>query len=84
MVAQNVRDGCGWLLVVGVLAMVVFQVVNISMTIGMPPITGILLPWLSYALSALLTNLIALGMVELVANFCHRLTFTDWVRFQVS
>jgi rod shape determining protein RodA len=56
----------------------VFQVaINIGMTIGLAPITGIPLPWLSYGRSALLTNFIALGMVESVANFRHRLKFTD-------
>jgi rod shape determining protein RodA len=47
------------------------------MTIGLAPITGIPLPWLSYGRSALLTNFIALGMVESVANFRYRLKFTD-------
>lgn len=78
IIAQNAKDDFGSLLVVGVLAMIVFQVVvNIGMTIGLAPITGIPLPWLSYGRSALLTNFIALGMVESVANFRHRLKFTD-------
>ena len=78
IIAQNAKDDFGSLLVIGVLAMVVFQVaINIGMTIGLAPITGIPLPWLSYGRSALLTNFIALGMVESVANFRHRLKFTD-------
>jgi rod shape determining protein RodA len=78
IIAQNAKDDFGSLLVIGVLAMIVFQVViNIGMTIGLAPITGIPLPWLSYGRSALLTNFIALGMVESVANFRHRLKFTD-------
>ncbi|MBD2233269.1 rod shape-determining protein RodA [Phormidium tenue] len=78
IIAQNAKDDFGSLLVVGVLAMIVFQVVvNIGMTMGLAPITGIPLPWLSYGRSALLTNFIALGMVESVANFRHRLKFTD-------
>ncbi len=78
IIAQNAKDDFGSLLVIGVLAMVVFQVVvNIGMTIGLAPITGIPLPWLSYGRSALLTNFIALGIVESVANFRHRLKFTD-------
>jgi rod shape determining protein RodA len=43
--------------------------VNIGMTIGLAPITGIPLPWLSYGGSALLTNFIAIGLVESVHNF---------------
>jgi rod shape determining protein RodA len=78
IIAQNAKDDFGSLLVIGVLAMILFQVaINIGMTIGLAPITGIPLPWLSYGRSALLTNFIALGMVESVANFRHRLKFTD-------
>jgi rod shape determining protein RodA len=78
IIAQNAKDDFGSLLVIGVLAMIVFQVVvNIGMTIGLAPITGIPLPWLSYGRSALLTNFVALGMVESVANFRHRLKFTN-------
>jgi rod shape determining protein RodA len=78
IIAQNAKDDFGSLLVVGVLAMIMFQViVNIGMTIGLAPITGIPLPWMSYGRSALLTNFLALGIVESVANFRHRLKFTD-------
>jgi rod shape determining protein RodA len=78
IIAQNAKDDFGSLLVIGVLSMIVFQVVvNIGMTIGLAPITGLPLPWLSYGRSALLTNFIALGIVESVANFRHRLKFTD-------
>jgi len=78
IIAQNAKDDFGSLLVIGVLAMILFQVaINIGMTIGLAPITGIPLPWLSYGRSALLTNFIALGIVESVANFRYRLKFTD-------
>jgi rod shape determining protein RodA len=78
IIAQNAKDDFGSLLVIGVLSMIVFQVtINIGMTIGLAPITGIPLPWLSYGRSALLTNFIALGIVESVVNFRHRLKFTD-------
>jgi rod shape determining protein RodA len=76
IIAQNAKDNFGSLLAIGVLSMIVFQVlVNISMTIGLAPITGIPLPWLSYGRSALLTNFIALGLVESVNNHRHRLKF---------
>jgi len=53
--------------------MVVFQViVNVGMTIGLAPVTGIPLPWMSYGRSALLTNFIAIGLVESVANYRPR------------
>lgn len=76
MIAQNAKDNFGSLLAVGVLSMIVFQaVLNICMTIGLAPITGIPLPWMSYGRSALLTNFIAIGLVESVANYRFRLKF---------
>ncbi|NEQ27116.1 MAG: FtsW/RodA/SpoVE family cell cycle protein, partial [Microcoleus sp. SIO2G3] len=76
IIAQNSKDNFGSLLAIGVLAMILFQVlVNIGMTIGLAPITGIPLPWLSYGRSALLTNFIAIGLVESVHNFRQRLKF---------
>lgn len=76
IIAQNSKDNFGSLLAAGVLSMIVFQVlVNVGMTIGLAPITGIPLPWLSYGRSALLTNFIAIGLVESVYNFRHRLKF---------
>jgi len=77
IIAQNAKDNFGSLLAIGVLMMIVFQVVvNVGMTIGLAPVTGIPLPWISYGRSALLTNFIALGLVESVANHRHRLKFT--------
>jgi len=76
IIAQNSKDNFGSLLAIGVLSMIVFQVlVNIGMTIGLAPITGIPLPFLSYGRSALLTNFIAIGLVESVYNFRHRIRF---------
>jgi rod shape determining protein RodA len=69
-IACNAKENFGSLIAIGVLSMVAFQsVLNISMTIGIAPITGIPLPWLSYGGSSLLTNFLALGLVEAVANY---------------
>jgi rod shape determining protein RodA len=76
IIAQNAKDNFGSLLAIGVLSMIVFQVlINVGMTIGLAPITGIPLPWLSYGRSALLTNFIAIGLVESVHNYRQRLKF---------
>lgn len=78
IIAQNAKDNFGSLLAIGVFSMLIFQVViNISMTIGLAPVTGIPLPWLSYGRSALVTNFLALGIVESVASHRHRLKFRD-------
>jgi rod shape determining protein RodA len=75
-IAQTAKDNFGSLLAIGVLSMVVFQaIVNIGMTIGLAPVTGIPLPWVSYGRSAMLTNFIAIGIVESVANYRQRLKF---------
>ena len=51
------------LVVIGIGTMVMFQVVvNIFMTIGLGPVTGIPLPFLSYGRSAMVVNFIALGL----------------------
>ncbi|AMA09801.1 MULTISPECIES: rod shape-determining protein RodA [unclassified Picosynechococcus] len=68
-IACKTEDNFGSLIAVGVLSMVLFQVlINVGMTIGIAPITGIPLPWLSYGRSSLLTNFIAIGLVQSVAN----------------
>ncbi|MBW0168474.1 MAG: rod shape-determining protein RodA [Vulcanococcus sp.] len=68
-IAGKARSDVESLVVVGVGAMVMFQVVvNINMTIGLGPITGIPLPWLSYGRSAMLVNFIALGLCASVAR----------------
>lgn len=52
---------------VGVIGLISFQVFqNIGMTIGLMPITGLALPFVSYGGSALTTNMIALGLVTSV------------------
>jgi rod shape determining protein RodA len=76
IIAQNAKDNFGSLLAIGVLSMLVFEViVNISMTVGLAPVTGIPLPWISYGRSAMLTNFIAIGLVESVENYRQRLKF---------
>jgi len=76
IIAQNAKDNFGSLLAVGVLSMLLFQlVVNIGMTIGLAPVTGIPLPFMSYGRSALLTNFVAIGLVESVANFRQRVRY---------
>jgi rod shape determining protein RodA len=66
-IACHARENFGSLLAIGVLSMIAFQaIINIGMTLGLAPITGIPLPWLSYGRSSLLTNFLAIGLVESV------------------
>ena len=58
------RDRFGFLLATGLVAMLAFHiVVNIGMTIGIMPITGIPLPFMSYGGSAILTDYAAVGVL---------------------
>ncbi|MDR9403243.1 MAG: rod shape-determining protein RodA [Halothece sp. Uz-M2-17] len=76
IIALKAKDNFGSLLAIGVLSMIVFQVlVNIGMTIGLAPVTGLPLPWMSYGRSAILMNFMAIGLVESVANYKQRTTF---------
>ncbi len=64
-IAAHARDNFGSLIVVGVAGMLVTHVFeNIGMNIGLMPVTGIPLPFISYGGSNLLTNMIAVGLVE--------------------
>lgn len=64
VLAQKAKDKFGSLLVIGVLSMAMFHIFeNIGMSMGMMPITGIPLPFMSYGGSSMWTNMIAFGLV---------------------
>lgn len=63
-IAKNAKDIYGLLVVTGVAFMFAFQIIeNIGMTIGIMPVTGVTLPFLSYGGSSLITSMIAVGLV---------------------
>jgi len=63
-IAGQAKDRLGTLMATGVLAMIAFHVVvNVGMTIGMMPITGIPLPFISHGGSALIMMLAATGLL---------------------
>lgn len=62
--AQLARDDLGTLICVGVLCMLLFQIFeNVGMTMGIMPITGIPLPFVSYGGSSTLAAFAAVGLV---------------------
>jgi rod shape determining protein RodA len=62
--ATTARDATGTLICVGVLAMLVFQIFeNVGMTMGIMPIAGIPLPFMSYGGSAIVASFCAIGLV---------------------
>ncbi len=61
-IAYQARSDFESLVVIGIASMFIFQImVNIFMTIGLGPVTGIPLPFMSYGRTALLVNFISLG-----------------------
>ena len=63
-VAMRARDRAAILLVVGLLSLIGFHVVyNTAMVVGLLPITGIPVPFLSYGGSFVLANFIATGLI---------------------
>lgn len=75
-IADQARDTFGRLLVVGVLAMILFQgIVAIGMNLGLLPVTGITLPFISYGGSSLLTVMLGIGLAESVAMRNRKIEF---------
>jgi rod shape determining protein RodA len=59
------KDLFGSLIAAGIAAMLMFQVfVNVGMTIGIMPITGVTLPLMSYGGSSVITTLLAVGLLQ--------------------
>jgi rod shape determining protein RodA len=62
--AQQASDPPGTFIIMGVVAVLLFQiVVNIGMVVGLMPVTGIPLPLMSYGGSSILFTFLALGIV---------------------
>ena len=63
-IARQAQDSFGTLLAVGITSMLAFHVlVNVGMTAGIMPVTGIPLPFMSYGVSALTTNIWAITIL---------------------
>lgn len=70
ILSRRAFDRYGSYLIIGVMAFFAFHIFeNVGMTMGVMPVTGIPLPFLSYGGSNMVTNLIAIGLVQ---NVCMR------------
>ena len=64
-IAQQSTDRFGTLVCVAVVIWLAFQIlVNVGMTLGIMPVTGLPLPFISYGGSAMFANLAGIGLVE--------------------
>jgi rod shape determining protein RodA len=63
-IARSTREPYGRFVVVGLVTMFATQViVNVSMTLGIAPIVGITLPFISYGGSSMLTSFVAISII---------------------
>ena len=76
VIARTACDTYGMLLATGIGSMIGFQVlINVGMTTGIMPVTGIPLPFISYGVSALTTNMISIGLLLNIALHRKKLMF---------
>jgi rod shape determining protein RodA len=62
-IAKNAANMFGSLIVTGITAMLLFHIFeNIGMTMGLTPVTGIPLPFISYGGTFMLVNMISIGL----------------------
>jgi cell division protein FtsW len=68
-VAQRARDRYGKLLVAGLTSLILIQAtINLFAVMGLAPLTGVPLPFVSYGNSSLMTSLFAVGLILNVAR----------------
>ena len=69
-IALEAPDGFGRLLALGIIFMITIQVmINVSVVIGLIPVTGITLPFLSYGGSSLTLTLMSAGVVLNISKY---------------
>lgn len=75
-VSEVARDSLGQCIAIGITGMIFFQAfVNIGMNIGLMPVTGITLPFVSSGLSSLWAFLIAEGLLQSILIRQRKLAF---------
>lgn len=77
-VAKTAKDDLGSYIAMGIAGIFIFHMVeNIGMTIGLLPITGVPLPFVSYGGSSLLTNLILVGLLLNISGRRQKAIFIE-------
>jgi rod shape determining protein RodA len=75
LIGWQARDAFGMMIAVGLASMILFQVlVNIGMVIGVMPVTGIPLPFITYGGSSLISLLFGMGILQSIRMRAHKPT----------
>ncbi|MEZ4861832.1 MAG: FtsW/RodA/SpoVE family cell cycle protein [Caldilineaceae bacterium] len=75
-IADKAQDQFGRLIAVGVAAIIFFQtLVNVCMNLGLMPVTGLTLPFISYGGSSLLSMMFAVGLAQSVVMRHRKIEF---------
>jgi rod shape determining protein RodA len=76
IVAYRAQDRFGMFLATGIVAMLLFHVfINVGMNMGILPVTGIPLPFISYGGTSLIIAMICIGLLESIAVRRKKLEF---------
>ena len=76
LIAERARGTFGGLIACGVATVIAFQsVVNIGVNVGLLPVVGIPLPFVSYGGSSLISILMAEGLAQSVALHRRKIDF---------
>ncbi len=76
-IAKTARDDLGSYIAIGIVGIFLFHVVeNIGMTIGLLPITGVPLPFVSYGGTSFVTNFILIGLLLNISARSKKNIFT--------
>ena len=77
-VAKTAKDDIGSYIAVGIAGIFTFHMMeNIGMTMGLLPITGVPLPFVSYGGSSLITNFICIGLLLNISMRRKKAIFVD-------
>ncbi len=78
-ISKRAKDDTGRLICVGLASMFLFHIIeNVCMCLGLLPVTGIPLPFLSYGGSSVVTNFIAIGLVLNIHKISKELSFNKY------
>ena len=77
-VAKTAKDNIGAYIAIGIAGIFFFHMAeNIGMTIGLLPITGVPLPFVSYGGSSLITNYICIGLLLNISSRRQKAIFVE-------